>query len=138
MHKILIIRSDEDIAYSKELIKGLKSLVHSKEAVLFSLDTVPIGNNPEETFLLYCKEATHTLTLISLNTDLSVIDLLDRLQSENIYGIGIYISFVDDAFKEEFRKRLDGIVPTNPITHYEDKAMAMADIINYIKIWLKP
>lgn len=138
MHKILIIRSDEDIAYSKELIKGLQSLVKSKEAILFSLDTVPIGENYEEAFLKYCQDATHHLTLISLNTDLTVLELLEKLQTEQVYGIGIYVSFVDDAFKEEFRKRLDGIVPTNPITHYEDKTMAMADIINYIKIWLKP
>jgi len=138
MHKILIIRSEEDIAHSKELIKGLQSLVLSEEAVLFSLDTVPIGENYEETFLKYCQNATHSLTLVSLNTDLTVLDLLDRLQNEQIFGIGIYVSYVDDAFKEEFRKRLDGIVPVNPISHYEDKSMAMADIINYIKIWLKP
>lgn len=138
MHKILIIRSDEDIAHSKELIKGLQTLVVSKEAILFSLDTVSVGENVEQTFLQYCSDATHTLTLISLNTDLTVLDLLNRLQKEEIYGIGIYVSYVDDAFKSEFQKYLDGIVPINPISHYEDKSNAMADIINYIKIWLKP
>ena len=137
MHKILIIRSEEDISHSKELIKGLQSLVLSEEAVLFSLDTVPIGEDIEKTFLEYCANATHSLTLISLNTDLTVLELLNRLQKEQIYGIGIYVSYVDDEFKNAFKQYLDGIVPINPISHYSDKSNAMADIINYIMIWLK-
>lgn len=137
MHKILILRSDEDINYSKELIKGLQGLVRTKEAVFFSLDTVPIGDDIEKTFLNYCSDATHAVTLLSINLDLSILDLLDKLKEENIINIGIYVSYVDDDFKEEFRKRMHGIVPVNPISAFENYSEAMADVMNYIRIWLK-
>lgn len=137
MHKILILRSEEDISHSRDIVKALGHLVKMKEAVLFSIDTIPIGSNIEESLVEYAANATHSITLLSMNVDLNLLDFLDKLLMENVSGLGVYLSYVDDEFKDEFRKRLEGIVPINPIKSYEDYSEALADVVNYIRIWLK-
>lgn len=101
------------------------------------IDTIPIGSNIEEAMLQYLSIATHALIIITVEITCDHIVLYrEKLQANDIMTIGIYANYVDDALKDAVMETALGIIPTEPIEAYANKARAYSDIANMLKILL--
>lgn len=137
MSYLLIIRSNADAEYSLGIIKSLHSLQKKTKLQIMGIDTIPIGSDIEETMLQYLDIATHALIIITVEITCDHIVLYrEKLQANDIMTIGIYANYVDDALKDAVMETALGIIPTEPIEAYANKARAYSDIANVLKILL--